>query len=143
MPNWCYNELVVEGEEKDLMTFFRQAARGDQPIKLASLVEPEGDDLESLLDFWGTPAEIEESRVQLLPLSEEGEKKEYALVYSFYTPWGPPDVWVENVSSLFPALAFHLRYGISEIDIASILSAENGMIERESEAFYHEVFPAE
>ena len=141
VPNWCYNELVVEGSEKYLMRFFAEAARGEDPLLLSSLIEPPDETLEALLDYWGTPAEIEESKVQLLPLSHEEEKAHYALVYSFYTPWGPPDVWTERVSALFPELDFYLRYGISEIDIASILSARAGEVDRENEAFYHEVFP--
>jgi hypothetical protein len=127
MPNWCMNELVVEGRPDDLREF-KQRVRSDQvdkrmgkpfPIGFEQHVpEPPGlHDGEPVknrhpdwyfwrTEHWGTKWNA------MYPRRPRGSLKSGCLTYKVFTAWGPPEPWMDVVAREHPRLRFELRFEV-------------------------------
>lgn len=143
MPNWCENRLEVQGDEKEVHGWVEQASslRGPdvdpQPIHFAAFVS-QPDDLPDteIIDWrynnWGTKWEPEFFSMDRL---------QGGATYYFETPWGPPLVWIEQVSRQYPALEFRLVYAEPGMDFSGDVVIKSGRVLRETEGCYGECAP--
>ena len=114
MPNWCYNEITIDGFRLDLKNFANKAAAND-PDKNDSLLQafipmpeeyrtPEGYNnggYDWANNNWGT--KWAESSIQM---SGENFGDTGQITYSFDSPWHPPITGYDKISEMFPELTF-------------------------------------
>jgi hypothetical protein len=115
MPNWCENELIVVGDERDVLAFVKEnrgseeQPDGSLPAISFNAKVPQPEDIgEGWYDWcssnWGCKWEPNDDANCVI--ADNGESAEYWLV----TPWGPPEPWLVSVSKLYPSLRFQLRW---------------------------------
>ena len=155
MPNWCFNELEVKGDERELKDFVKRAKE-----------KTEGTDL-SLNSFLPMPEELLEFKSP--PRREDGETEEQfrervrrfvreyggedwydwaiknwgvkwdvearilledknKVLYRFESPWGPPIVAFESISRLYPRFRFKLFYFEPGMCFGGVATIRNGKI---------------
>jgi hypothetical protein len=124
MPNWCENELVVQGEPK-IVDLFVRAAKGKVMMDFNAFVPypscfklggedmdgynayGERDHIKSGYDWchdnWGTKWNAQAISLTL-------KKKKKGVLYSFDTAWAPPERVVIAMSRIFKTLTFTLKY---------------------------------
>ena len=118
MPNWCSNNLTMEGDAEEIKRFedthnsVPKAWGGDAPVEektkldfSASVWDVNSDHHEYSSHgynwqskYWGTKwnaCEVEHH--------DDGN-------YSFETAWAPPEAWLVCMSMTFPKLKFQLSY---------------------------------
>lgn len=114
MPNWCYNQVTIDGSLLDMELFTRRAMEND-PEKKYSLLQafiPMPKEYESLEGYnsggyewcisnWGT---------KWAESNQEGDANNFGdtgqVIYSFDSPWCPPLKGYEKISEMFPELTF-------------------------------------
>ena len=132
MPNWCYNHLKIEGDEKQIKEFKTQAKQPD-------MKDREETDL-SFQNFFPCPQELSDTQS---PCNDEkqvaknvikygfkdwydwrvanwgvnwevnagiGKDEKNLLTYQFDSPWCSPTKFFAKVSRLFPDLTFSITY---------------------------------
>lgn len=146
MPNWCMNELLVQGPKKDLARFKKAVALKNSALSLKALVpEPEpavmreqlvhpGPDIlppntpaASIRDqdlwyhwrcsFWGTKADVEAKLVV---------EDDTRLTYTFDSAWSPPGAAIRAGSKKWPTLVFGLQYEEPTMGFEGELVVKNG-----------------
>lgn len=114
MPNWCENDLTVEGP-KEAIEEFMAFAEGESPFDFERFVpRPERyrsgdlDDFDWCIENWGTKWNaFHVSRGDPEPgLTDDTIE----VVYNLDTAWSPPLPVIQKASELFPLLSFELRY---------------------------------
>ena len=108
MPNWCWNNLNVSGNEKQLQEFVEKSIVKD--VKQAHEFSFEGTlprgDRKDWYDWsvnnWGTKWDACESYIN-------NNDIDYFSV-SFDTAWAPPVDWLKNIAIDYPDLEFELEY---------------------------------
>lgn len=148
MPNWCYNELVVSGDAKQLAKFKKKAHRpaddeqDETDLSLANLYpEPDYNKVKVLPTFpkivgnndpvepsqawwdwrvqhWGTKWDI---------TAELVDDDEERLQYQFDSAWSPPVAWLEKVAKDFPKLDFRLKYEEEGVGFLGVAKAHAGV----------------
>jgi hypothetical protein len=122
MPNWCENELTVQGDPAYLTKIQEEVGGVDQDgAKLAlsfATVVPCPADTTDVRDWnithWGTKWEIEECPTvwNIRPVVRdnplEADCDEIALYFN--TAWSPPIPIVEALATRYPEADFTLRY---------------------------------
>jgi len=127
MPNWCYNELRITGDEEKL-------------IELQNLVQGKNGclDFDKVIPYPDEYRKQDEYCAKLPPEERYKVKDGYnsggydwciatwgtkwnacepsyntdgeTIMYSFDTAWSPPEPIVEKLSEMFPTLHFELRF---------------------------------
>jgi hypothetical protein len=114
MPNWCENDLTVEGP-KEAIDAFMAFAEGESPFDFERFVpHPEAyrtgdlDDYDWCIENWGTKWTASYvSRGEPEPGLTHGT---VMVFYNLNTAWSPPLPVIQKASELFPLLSFELRY---------------------------------
>ena len=114
MPNWCHNELIIEGKAKEITAFKKKARSEYGPLSLDKLhKKPDGlkgtvagvdnyNWYDWCLKNWGTKWDVIEAT-----LAANGKDN---MSYEFLSAWAPPVAWLRKVSKDYPGLEFTLRY---------------------------------
>lgn len=162
MPNWCRNELRVDGPAKDVKAFVK-AVRGKESelprykmsaaeAKMyADLDKGKKKEPDTLLAFWKIvppPAGI---------LAEGYDKAGYdwekeawgckwgacnseityecpgIVEYVFETPWCPPEAFFSKVAAMFPTLDFHLDFSEEDMGVGGSLDWKGGEVDEYAE----------
>ena len=125
MPNWCTNNLTVEG--LTARTFYEENKDDPTDLTFAKSV-PNGD--------WGTKWDIYCD----CDCDFDGEETEGGCVtYSFETAWGPPLRWLEQVALANIDLRFEIAYEEAGCDFRGRMVYENGTLVSETDSnFYRE-----
>ncbi len=161
MPNWCENELVVEGESQKEINRFAESHKyksKDYETDLSFMADaPTPKPLQKLtangtirskmiekygasdwygwrLKNWGTKWDTTDAELTTW------EKHE--LIYNFETAWSPPIEWLAKASANYPTLHFRLEYGESGNYFAGFATAHAGkVVDKEipfkKSGFYH------
>lgn len=133
MPNWCNNNLFVEGEKKELNKFKKKAVKDKEPLCLDNFVPmPKELDIDSGC-FSG------DKKTEMEKIYKENEKKygykswyewrienwgtkwdisdveimdsgDTFIQYMFDTAWSPPTEWLRKVSEKYPELKFKIVF---------------------------------
>lgn len=127
MPNWCNNNLHINGPLHTLLNF-KDCARGKQPEYAPGGPESPNNFLIEELSFHSfvpVPQEILDAGYGRAGIDWEsvnwGVKwgacetkvifhQKQPLIYQFDTPWGPPIKWLDKVSSMYKDLTFSLDW---------------------------------
>jgi hypothetical protein len=124
MTDYCFNTLIVDGEDEDRIEEFMEAIEGeDSPLDFNKLVpEPEGlhEGYEWHMKHWGTkwPAEVVHIDQSFSTVRIE-----------FDTALGSPDPIIDRMAQLFPDLEFHLTYRQPSWPFYGLVHCENGKCE--------------
>lgn len=121
MPNWCENQVIIEGnadELKELFTLARKTPEDfDDSMEVKFLMDnlvpmpPEllenGDWYEWRLENWGTKWDLSQEYDETRVYYEEGDTM---ADLDYQTAWAPNcDFWI-TVSERFPSLKIDIRY---------------------------------
>lgn len=127
MPNWCSNDLLVEGPLLDVAKFRSAAvATEDDGIdgsglsleRLYPIPPPPADWVETggnpwwyhwCIDTWGTKWDVEAQVV--------GESDTF-VQYTFDSAWAPPIGALDHIAGNYPTLTFTLEYDEPGMDFA-------------------------
>jgi len=140
MPNWCENELVVEGSELGVKDFKNKnssykTTKDENGIVVENFQElsfrssvPRPKKEESnwyawSLGNWGTKWDISDADVSEIKINDFGN---HCMRYVFDTAWSPPVEWLESTSKKYPHLRFHLRYWEPLMQFEGFVYVENG-----------------
>ena len=121
MPNWCDNELVIEGEKEEIERF-KEKAKDEEGILSFSKFLPIPEKVNSYdwcMENWGTKWDA----VNVGRCENDG-----AIEYSFGTAWSPPTFVVKKMCELFPNLKFELRYFEAGVGFNGIFVCEKGEV---------------
>jgi len=137
MPNWCTNNLIVEGKEQDVKKFVEDVKVEKSPLSFAKLVpvpdeiprhpSPQylsDEELNWRISNWGTKWDVntyEDDEDMQFDLNEISNGI-FEAVYTFDTAWTPCNKWLREVAPMYPNLKFVLEYteegmGIADIEI--------------------------
>ena len=131
MPNWCENELKVEGDKKLIDVFVEVAKSENGPLSLNQFVpypkcfqskkleekyRSDGfnsygfrDDILGGYNWcilnWGTKWDLSEVK---MTRKDNGDKS--VLIFNFDTAWSPPTIALLRIASIFKKLNFTLRF---------------------------------
>ena len=131
MPNWCWNNLTVSGDEKELQDFVEKSTTQEGRDFSFNGTFPMNDDLDISagthntdqeeqrvlnkglyghsnwydwrISEWGTKWDADEAQV-----SDHNENNYFHV--SFQTAWAPPIDWLKNIAMDYPNLEFELEY---------------------------------
>lgn len=127
MPNWCYNRLTIEGEQKELEKFKKKARAKDTDLSLNKFVpipkDKENDWYDWHINNWGTKWDVDAELV---------DEWEECLCYEFSSAWSPPVVWLETVSRKYPALEFKMKYEEEGMGYMGLAKAHAGNVNDQS-----------
>ena len=148
MPNWCYNELSVWGEENDIKAFrklakSRKTKRYDATdLSLAKLYpEPDynkvkvkptfpkisknkGKYVDKETAWWDWRVQNWGTKWNVKAILED--KNEGYLHYTFDSAWSPPSSWLKKIAKDWPDLEFRLKYDEQGMGFMGVTTAKNG-----------------
>jgi hypothetical protein len=113
MPNWCDNYLTLTGPAEATNKFIADNVFIDEDGEVGTFrfnqLVPIPDDKEEDADWatenWGTKWDL---------TSNEGivwnHIDDTHVGITFFTAWGPPDVWLKTVAPMYPEITFTLDY---------------------------------
>ena len=143
MPNWCYNDMCVVGEEHEIKKFMKDFQTS--PQKVIDLYKADGEKVPSgfLLanlyprepinvehwgawcrEHWGTKWDIKSGSV-------DSNYYNGCFNITFSTAWNPPIGWLEYVSKQYPNLKFVIDYNEPGNLIKGLDEFRNGLIRHE------------
>jgi len=131
MPNWCYNNLEINGDEKSIRALRERAVEKDEKgnINIFSFEKfvptpPEklkdGDWYDWRCANWGTKWNTDE------PSFGSDENRYDYLAYNFDTAWSPPVEFIEKLSGMYPSLTFKMTFEEGGCEIYGEVTYENG-----------------
>lgn len=122
MANICYNVLTVQGAPEKIAAFVKRAAtkppdyeKINQDLYFGAFLLPK--DGENRTGLWGCKWEADDVNCS---------HTDGTVVYSFCTPWGPPDGWLQYVVEEYPELTFKLLYEEGGCSLYGVLTGEEG-----------------
>lgn len=140
MPNWCYNEVTIDGFTVHLKNLADKAAENNEKEDLSLLrafipmpeeyVSFEGYNnggYEWCIRNWGT--KWAESSIEMSGnvFGNTGQ-----IIYQFDSPWNPPEIGYQKISEMFPYLTF-IHYwdepGLQFCGISVTIGGDQIMIE--------------
>ena len=155
MPNWCWNNLTVSGNEKQLHEFVEKSLVSTEKNEIHDAIEFTFDGThpmpQQLNITRGTQTQGEEKQALFNKtkygytdwyewhIGEWGTKwdavephlnhndKDYFSV-TFDTAWSPPLEWIQNIMHKFPDLSFILEYEESGMGFGGKLTAQHNEI---------------
>ena len=105
MPNWCSNNIVIEGPKEKVEAIWSRAI-DDTDEGLLTALHPIGKwEYETALAEWGTKWDINMTDANL-EISEDGTRIEGF----FESAWSPPLETVHNYELENPDVSIHLKY---------------------------------
>ena len=158
MPNWCENDLFVEGTSEELARFRENMACEDQdghhmvlseerlipyPEKFRTANRDDGFNqggYEWCITNWGTKwgfcgVELVGSKRTTEGIDELSGGY-FQLTYTFDTAWSPPEPLIKRMGELYPNLMFDLRYYERGSGFKGRLLVENGEVVEETQESY-------
>ena len=125
MPNWCWNNLEVSGDEIQLREFVEKSTTNIESSDEFSFegTLPRGDRKDWYdwsVENWGTKWDACESTICNNDIN-------YFSV-SFESAWSPPINWIDNIMQDFPDLCFTLEYEEPGMCFGGRLSAQYEVI---------------
>jgi hypothetical protein len=152
MPNWCENELQIEGEKErlnEVMEFFKNE-KGEVEFDFNKLIpypeeyqkmDDEGDGIcgkgfnsggyEWCCKNWGTKWNACE-----INLDDSNMEFSGYIEYSFDTAWSPPKPVILALTKKFPKLKIYHRYFECGAAYNGLAVYENGILVKEEEGAY-------
>jgi hypothetical protein len=129
MPNWCDNNLRVNGEREDLDAFLSECFSTNQDKrkfldfeKIIPLGE-EGDDwFEQHCERWGTKWNVRECDI---------DDAEGSVTVWFETAWSPPIPIMEALTTQYTALSFTLEYNEGGMGFRGVFESQEGEVIRD------------
>lgn len=140
MPNWCYNEVTIDGFTVHLKNLADKAAANNEkedlsllrafipmPEEYTTLEGYNNGGYEWAINNWGT--KWAESSIQMSGnvFGNTGQ-----IIYQFDSPWCPPNIGYQKISEMFPNLTF-IHYwdepGMCFCGISVTIGGEQIMIE--------------
>jgi hypothetical protein len=136
MPNWCENDLRIEGTEAEVKRFIEFVKSDDYPFDFDKIIpEPEGNQTNDWnIDHWGTKWNAHDTEID--DSNPSWSSEEYAVTYHFETAWSPPEPVIKKAAELFPELIFDLRYFECGMAFNGVLRIQKGTITDERSAEY-------
>ena len=134
MPNWCEDTITVEGPTEALNEFLAAAKSeveeyGEVDVKtdlsLAKLypIPSDADWYSWCITNWGTKWDVESCHAVI---SHDGENSR--AIFETQTAWNPPLSAFHHISTLFPALEFHIVYDEPGMDFAGVQVIQDGEV---------------
>ena len=142
MPNWCSNNLHMEGDAEEIKRFedtHNSIPRDWKPSShpLAHLEEGEREAV--TLDFSASVWDEDNSNHEYSSHGYNWQSKHWGTkwnaceadhhgdgLYSFETAWAPPEAWLVSMSAKFPELKFVLSYSEEGMGFMGITVAIGG-----------------
>jgi hypothetical protein len=139
MPNWCENELTVQGESA-IVNAFLEAMRGeateidfDKIIPQPEVIKGGG---EGWYDWrnthWGTKWNACDS----LTMSDQSADTKRKVTIRFDTAWAPPLPVVEKIVQTYPLLDVTLKYWEGGMQFKGTLRGKRGEIVKHEQSQY-------
>lgn len=142
MPNWCSNNLHMEGDAEEIKRFEdthksvpKDWKQSEHPLALVEDREPE----EATLDFSASVWHEDNSDHEYSTYGYNWQSKHWGTkwnacevqhhddgYYSFDTAWAPPEAWMVSMSAKFPKLKFVLSYSEEGMGFMGITVAKAG-----------------
>lgn len=136
MPNWCQNEVVINGSPEAVKALLEKASEGTtdgakNTFSMGNLV-PMPEELNEgtgwyqwNIDNWGTKWDLDQSETKI----EYFESSGIAWVTMYYqTAWSPNEAFWQKVSSLYPSLYIDLRYAEEGMNFIGQMMLKSGLI---------------
>ena len=129
MPNWCANQLTIEGPVPDLDEFCAKAQHNGQLLSFESFL-PTPPDLSNEdvyywhIANWGVKWDVCNPRQLVRPRVDD-------VVYRFDTPWGPPLEALFALSEQHPTLHFSLKHAEAGMAVYGTFEVVGGDITRD------------
>ena len=119
MPNWCYNQLIILGDEENLLQFYQQNKNDEKNEELDFLKSvPQPEEITSSNNNLSSNEVLTTPNWYNWNISNLGTKwnvkdadyikNQNNITYKFDTAWSPPIPWVEKVSVKYPEIIFQL-----------------------------------
>ena len=119
MANWCQNQLRINGDEKEIKKFKKQAKKRDTDLSLNNFIKIPKSQEKNWYNWciknWGTKWDIEAGL---------GGADANELFYAFDSAWSPPTEWLKKVAKKYPKLKFSLKYDEEGVGIMGVAIAE-------------------
>jgi hypothetical protein len=139
MPNWCYNQLIILGDEENLLQFYQQNKNDEKNEELDFLKSvPQPEEITSSNNNLSSNEVLTTPNWYNWNISNLGTKwnvkdadyikNQNNITYKFDTAWSPPIPWVEKVSVKYPEIIFQLDYIEEDCGFAGLIEFENGVI---------------
>ena len=124
MPNWCQNNLVIEGKKEDLEDFVSKSKDGKFTLETYYPYETEDGewDYDWCVNNWGTKWDVSEkvgmvlvyenspSKPGLVDKTTEMIELNGEISLKFDTAWGPPIAAIAKIAKDYPKLDFKHTY---------------------------------
>lgn len=124
MPNWCQNNLVIEGKKEDLEDFVSKSKNGKFTLETYYPYETkDGEwDYDWCLANWGTKWDVNDKVGMVLVYENSPEEPglvdkttemielEGEITLKFDTAWGPPLAGIAKIAKDYPKLTFKHTY---------------------------------
>lgn len=141
MPNWCMNELTVDGKQEDIEAFIQKSGLNGDGFSFQNLVpmpeilrQDRGDRQKSAMDEtgfkdwydwsvanWGTKWDIDNNYDVMY-------EEDTSIGISFQTAWASPLQFVKNVSTQFPTLTFTIKFDEAGCNFSGTYVYDNGSL---------------
>ena len=145
MPNWCMNEIAIQGDKSELKKFADKSKGKDLSLK-TYYPEPNYEETDvpdwnpmpgkkSIMpDWWnwrvtnwGTKWDLCETEGQVWEIRGDGyPTNPFRYEFHFNTAWSPPEAAFTKISKDFPELTFVLKYAEGGCDFSGQLTVRNG-----------------
>lgn len=154
MPNWCMNEIAIQGDKSELKKFADKSKGKDLSLET---YYPEPDYEETEVDpvfprpgetqkksimpdwwnwrvsHWGTKWDLCDIEGQDWEIRGDGyPTNPFRYEFHFNTAWSPPEAAFIKISQDFPELTFVLKYAEGGCDFAGQLTVKNGEVLEDS-----------
>lgn len=134
MPNWCFNNLIVEGDLNELKDFksktIKESDNGGLKFTMEELLPTPKNMLEDTgvmpawynwrVNNWGTKWDVDTHNIE--------ENNGDSLQVSYNTAWSPNEPFVKYASEKYPNLKFKLTFEEPGMNFCGILVCKNGEI---------------
>ena len=154
MPNWCMNEIAIQGDKGELKKFADKSKGKDLSLET---YYPEPDYEETEVDpafplpgetqkksvmpdwwnwrvtHWGTKWDLCDLEGQEWVIHGDGyPTNPFRYEFHFNTAWSPPEAAFLKISQDFPELTFVLKYAEGGSDFSGQLTVKNGEVLEDS-----------
>lgn len=121
MPNWCTNQIEINGTRDDIEKLLSDAKAEKNPFSLEKLVpmpkEKEKNWYEWNIANWGTKWDLSD-----VDIDDQGD----CVFVNCQTAWGPPLEGLLNISKKYPNLELSIFYEESGMDFCGKSTFKNG-----------------
>jgi hypothetical protein len=145
MPNWCENDLRIEGPRERLLEFLAFVKGPNGPLDFDRILPcPQeyavlDDDVAGFYSpgcswcnaNWGTKWNAEGATVEELDNGSTQDASDASVTIHFDTAWSPPSLLIPIVSQRFPDLRFDLQFYECGFGFQGRLRCRGGMIDEE------------